>query len=395
MFFFRKIAEMNGKERGRSMKIAMLGHKQFPTRTGGVEVVVMELATRLAQRGHDVTVYDRGKIEGDSVVMGVRRIGTFTFKKQSLNAFLSSFFATFKILFKKYDIVHYHAIGPSVPIFLAHLFRKKTVSTIHGLNWRVDKWGKFAKKYLKFGEKMAAKYADDIVVLSEDMHQYFLDTYGRETTLILNGVSLIPETPPAIITREFGLEKDGYILYVGRVSPEKGPQDLIEGFKKSNTGKKLVIAGTVPDNDFGREIKAAAEGREDILFTGFAGGEMLHELYANCALYVLPSHTEGLALTLLEAMSCGARCLVSDIPENTCVLKEYGDSFAVADTDDLARMLECAVMREQPLRQEQMAYVASEYSYDRVVDRHIEMYERILNQKNKKKAKKVKKHADE
>lgn len=376
------------------MKIAMIGHKQFPTRTGGVEVVVLELATRLAQRGHDVTVYDRGKITGDKVVMGVRRIGTFTFKKQSLNAFLSSFFATFKILFKKYDIVHYHAIGPSVPIFLAHLFRKKTVSTIHGLNWRVDKWGGFAKKYLKFGEKMAAKYADEVVVLSEEMHQYFLDTYGRDTTLILNGVSLIPDTPADRITREFGLEKNGYIFYVGRISPEKGPQDLIEGFKKSHTGLKLVIAGTVPDNEFGSAVKAAAEGREDIVFTGFAGGDLLYELYANCALYVLPSHTEGLALTLLEAMSCGAKCLVSDIPENTCVLKEYGDSFRVEDTDDLARMLEVAAKREHPLREEQMAYVAAQYSYDRVVDRHVEMYERILAKKNAKKQKKVKKNSD-
>ena len=369
------------------MKIAMLGHKQFPTRSGGVEVVVLELATRLAQRGHDVTVYDRGRVTGDSVVMGVKRVGTFTFKRQSLNAFLSSFFATFKILPKKYDIVHYHAIGPSVPIFLAHLFGKKTVSTIHGLNWRVDKWGSFAKKYLKFGERMAAKYADDIVVLSEDMHQYFLDTYGRETTLILNGVSIIPDTAPDVIKRDFGLDKGDYILYVGRVSPEKGPQDLIEGFKKSDTGKKLVIAGTVPDNEFGAQIKAAAEGRDDIIFTGFAGGDMLYELYSNCALYVLPSHTEGLALTLLEAMSCGARCLVSDIPENTCVLLEYGDSFKTEDTDDLAQMLKTAVERDNPLLGDEKEYVIRNYSYDRVVDKHIEMYERIINSKKVKKNK--------
>lgn len=366
------------------MKIAMLGHKQFPTRSGGVEVVVLELASRLAQRGHDVTVYDRGKIDGDEMVMGVRRVGTFTFKKQSLNAFLSSFFATFKILPKKYDIVHYHAIGPSVPIFLAHLFRKNTVSTIHGLNWRVDKWGSFAKKYLKLGEKMAVKYADEIVVLSEDMHRYFLDTYGRDTTLILNGVSAVPETPAKIITERFGLKKDDYLFYVGRISPEKGPQDLIEGFKKSNTGKKLVIAGTVPDNEFGDSIRAAAEGCEDIIFTGFADGDLLNELYSNCALYVLPSHTEGLALTLLEAMSCGAKCLVSDIPENTCVLGDFGYSFRVSDTDDLARVLEEAVADVNTRPEEEKAFVAENYSYDRVVDRHVEMYERILSKKGKK-----------
>ena len=366
------------------MKIAMLGHKQFPTRTGGVEVVVAELAPRLAARGVEVTVYDRGKIEGPEEVMGVKRVGTFTFKKQSLNAFLSSFFATFKILPKKYDIVHYHAIGPSVPLFLAHLFRKNTVSTIHGLNWRVDKWGKFAKKYLRLGEKIAAKYADEVVVLSEDMHQYFLDTYGRDTTLILNGVSSVPYTEPEVITERFGLEGGDYLLYVGRISPEKGPQDLIEGFKKSRCGKKLVIAGSLPDNEFGAQIRAAAEGRDDIVFTGFAGEELLRELYSNCALYVLPSHTEGLALTLLEAMSVGAKCLVSDIPENTCVLGDFGFSFKVEDTDDLARQLENAVLADNPDPEGEKEYVSINYSYDRVVDQHIEMYERIISKKAKR-----------
>ena len=370
------------------MKIAMLGHKQFPTRSGGVEVVVMELATRLAAKGHEVTVYDRGKIEGPSVVMGVKRIGTFTFKKQSLNAFLSSFFATFKILFKKYDIVHYHAIGPCVPLCVAHFFGKKTVATIHGLNWRVDKWGKFAKKYLMLGERIAAKYADDIVVLSEDMHKYFLDTYGRDTTLIINGVSDIPYTAPRIITERFGLEGGDYILYVGRISPEKGPQDLIEGFKKSSTGKKLVIAGAVPDNEFGASIKKAAEGRDDIIFAGFAGGELLYELYSNCALYVLPSHTEGLALTLLEAMSLGTKCLVSDITENTCVLGDYGFSFKVSDTDDLGRVLDKAVAAPDPDPEGEKRFVHDNYSYDRVVDRHIEMYEKVISNRSKKRSKK-------
>lgn len=366
------------------MKIAMLGHKQFPTRSGGVEVVVLELASRLAERGHEVTVYDRGKITGDPVVMGVRRIGTFTFKRQSLNAFLSSFFATFKLLPGKYDIVHYHAIGPSVPLLLAHIFRKNTVSTIHGLNWKVDKWGKFASAYLKLGEKIAAKYADEVVVLSEDMHRYFLETYGRDTTLILNGASIIPQTPAKLITEKFGLEKDGYILFIGRISPEKGPQDLIEGFKKSNCGKKLVIGGVLPDNEFGAEIRAAAEGRDDIVFTGFAQGEVLNELYSNCALYVLPSHTEGLALTLLESMSCGARCLVSDIPENTCVLRDFGSSFKVSDTGDLAKSLVKSLSNADCDPQAQIEYVRQNYSYDNVVDKHIEMYERILSKKRKK-----------
>ena len=353
------------------------------TRAGGVEVVVSELATRLAARGVDVTVYDRGRIDGPAEVLGVKRVGTFTFKKQSLNAFLSSFFATFKILPKKYDIVHYHAIGPSVPLLLAHIFRKNTVSTIHGLNWRVDKWGSFARKYLKLGEKIAAKYADEVVVLSEEMHRYFLDTYGRDTTLILNGVSMVPETPADLITSRFGLCGGDYLLYVGRISPEKGVQDLIEGFKLSDVGKKLVIAGEVPDNAFGASVREAAAGRDDIIFTGFAQGGLLAELYSNCALYVLPSHTEGLALTLLEAMSAGRKCLVSDIPENTCVLGDFGFHFRVSDTADLAKQLVIAAEGAHPDPQGEQEYVRANYSYDRVVDRHMEMYERIIRRKRK------------
>ena len=160
------------------MKIAMIGHKDFPCRSGGVEVGVYELATRLAQRGEDVTVYNRGKQKGHNKydALGVHVVRSFTLKKQSVNAMIYSFTATFHALFRHYDVIHYHAIGPSVPLVLAHLFGKRTVATVHGLNWRVDKWGSFASRYLKLGEKVLARYADEVVTLSEEMHQYFLDT---------------------------------------------------------------------------------------------------------------------------------------------------------------------------------------------------------------------------
>lgn len=363
------------------MKIAMIGHKDFPCRSGGVEVVVYELATRLAQRGEDVTVYNRGKQKGHNKydALGVHVVRSFTLKKQSVNAMIYSFTATIHALFRHYDVIHYHAIGPSVPLVLAHLFGKRTVATVHGLNWRVDKWGSFASRYLKLGEKVLARYADEVVTLSEEMHQYFLDTYGRDTALVKNAISLIPQTDDRLLREAYGLEKGSYILYIGRLSPEKGPQDLVAAYKRVGLSQKLVIAGEMPDNDFGRELTALIDDDDNIVLPGFVSGDTMHALYSNCALYVLPSHTEGLALTLLEAMSCGANCLVSDIVENTAVLGDFGHAFAVSNIDDLARALRETVddTRLPEAVDAQMAHVREHYSYDRVIDEMMTIYRKV------------------
>lgn len=362
------------------MKIAMIGHKDFPCRSGGVEVVVYELATRLADHGEDITVYNRGKEKNHNKykALGVNVKRSFTFKKQSLNAMVYSFTATFNALFSKYDIIHYHAIGPSVPLFIAHLFGKKTVATVHGLNWKVDKWNSFASNYLKLGEKILAKYADEVVTLSDEMHQYFLDTYKRDTMLIKNGVTPIPKTSDTVIEKNFGIKQDEYFLYVGRISPEKGILDLIKAYKKGSFSKKLVIAGEIPDNDFGKEVKNLIGNDENIVCMGFAEGEMLNSLYSNCFLYVLPSHTEGLALTLLEAMSCGVDCLVSDIPENTVVIKDFGKTFKAFDVDDLSLKLKEYEKTSKIEKEKQIKYILENYGYENVVEEHLKLYRRVL-----------------
>lgn len=264
------------------MKIAMIGHKDFPSRSGGVEVVVYELSTKLSKKGHDVTVYNRSTCHENNgaETFGVKMKSAPTFKKESLNAMVASFTATFKALFGGYDVIHYHAIGPSVALFVARLFGKKTVATVHGLNWRCAKWGRFATAYLKFGERIIAKFANEVIVLSEDMEQYFLDTYGRKTVFIKNAIEPLEETPCNIIKDKYGLEKNDYVLYLARISREKGLHYLISGYKKSGIKQKLVIAGALPDNDYGNEIKSLAEDRDDIIFTGFVNLDLIKELYS-------------------------------------------------------------------------------------------------------------------
>lgn len=131
-----------------------------------------------------------------------------------------------------------------------------------------------------------------------------------------------------IITMKFNLVKDDYILYVGRLVPEKGLEYLIKAFKMIKTSKKLVIAGGASDtNEFEQRLRYLSDTNENIIFTGFVQGEILEELYSNAYIYVLPSDLEGMPLSLLEAMSYGNCCMVSDIEECSSVIQENGITF--------------------------------------------------------------------
>ena len=172
-------------------------------------------------------------------------------------------------------------------------------------------------------KKNAAKYADEVIVLSKEAQDYFKETYGRETHFIPNGVNRPQIREASLITDKFGLKKDSYILFLGRLVPEKGIRYLVEAFKNVKTDKKLVIAGGSSDTDsFTEELKELAKGDDRILFTGFVQGAMLGELYSNAYIYTLPSDLEGMPLSLLEAMSYGNCCLVSDIPECAEVVED-------------------------------------------------------------------------
>ena len=199
-------------------RIAMLGHKRIPSREGGVEIVVEELAVRMANLGHDVTCYNRKghHVSGQKFDLqnnkdsyrGVRIKTVFTIDKKGLAAMSSSFFAALKAAVGRYDVVHFHAEGPCAMLWLPKLFGKRCVATIHGLDWARSKWGGFAAKYIKFGEKVAAKYADEIIVLSKNVQHYFKQEYNRETTFIPNGVNKSERREADEITEAFGLKED-------------------------------------------------------------------------------------------------------------------------------------------------------------------------------------------
>ena len=369
------------------MKIAMIGHKRIPSREGGIEIVVGELSSRMAKLGNYVVAYNRKSkhIAGKEFKKiknweGVEIKWIPTPDSSKLNAIVYSFFATFCALFKRFDVLHFHAEGPSSMVLLAKLFKKRCVVTIHGLDWQRSKWGGFATKFLKFGEKTAAKYADEIIVLSKNVQQYFLDTYGRETVFIPNGISK-PEThEPKIIKEKYYLEKDGFILFLGRLVPEKNIHLLINAFKEIETDKKLVIAGGASHtSEYEGELKELAKGNENIIFTGFVEGRELDELFSNAYLYCLPSDLEGMPISLLEAMSYGCCCLTSDIPECTEVCGEYALSFKKADKEDLKskllQLLNNADLTEK-YKSSAQEYILKKYNWEEVCEKTLALYQK-------------------
>lgn len=380
------------------MRIAMIGHKRIPSREGGVEVVVDELSVRMAKLGHHVEAYNRfghhvsGKKydqeygwKGRKFYKGVRIYIVPTFRRSSLNAIVYTFFATIMALFHHYDVIHYHAEGPCAMLWLPHFLKRKVVVTIHGLDWQRAKWGNFASFVIKFGERMAAKYADDVIVLSDNVKRYFADVYHREVTYIPNGINRPKPQGQTVIGEKYGLEKDGYFLFLARIVPEKGLHYLIEAFSGLKTDKKLVIAGgSSQAMDYMEQIHRMAAKDERILMTDFVQGQVLEELYANAYAFVLPSDVEGMALTLLEAMSYGACCLVSDIRENTEVVEDKALTFKKGDVKDLRRQLAWMLSHPDEVRrmgEESVDYICGKYDWDDVTRRTLAVYEKAAGRK--------------
>lgn len=379
-------------DKNKSLNIAMLGHKHMLSREGGIEIVVYNLATRLASRGHHVVCYDRktanvadgSEVDTRGEYQGVKIIPVWTIEKKGLAAMTSSFTAALRAARTSADVVHIHAEGPAAMCGLVkfisrvHKHKPRIIVTIHGLDWQRAKWGGFASKYIKFGERQAVKKADEIIVLSRGVQEYFQSTYGRRTVFIPNGVTAPTPVEAQEIKKLWGLEKDGFVLFLGRIVPEKGLRYLIDAWKNIKTDKRLVIAGGSSDTaDFMDELKSMSRGLDSVIFTGFQQGRVLEELYSNAYIYTLPSDLEGMPLSLLEAMSYGNCCLVSDICECVEVVEDKARTFRRSDVEGLRRALQ-ELLDEPELveryKAEAAEFICGKYNWDDVVDRTVELY---------------------
>jgi exopolysaccharide biosynthesis WecB/TagA/CpsF family protein len=396
------------------MKIAVLGTRGFPGVQGGIEKHCEQLYTRLAKNGCDITVFARKPYVSFDHCMykGVSVIAVDCTTNKYLEAVIHTFVCMVKARKLKPDILHIHGIGPSLYVPLARLLGFKIVITSHGPDYKRMKWPIWAKFCLRIGERIGSLYADEIITITKGIADDIKNMYRRNSNIIPNGVDrpIIVDSDESL--KKFGLQKQKYVLTVGRFVPEKGFHDLIEAFNRQQTSNhrsqapahhsdrskytgqasrksqddkwKLVIVGSADHEDhYSRELKLKAKKNNCIILTGSLRGLPLEELYSHAGLFVLPSYYEGLSIVLLEAMSYGLSCVVSDITPNKYVGLSDDRYFKVGRVDLLEEKLK--VFLNKPLKQEekkeQIEMVAEKYSWDNIASETLKVYDSILHKK--------------
>lgn len=364
------------------MKIVVTGTRGIPRIMGGVETHCEELFPRIAAMGHDVTVIRRSCYVTDdnrvSEYRGVKLRDIYAPRKKSLEAIVHTFLAVLEARRMKADVLHIHAIGPSIMVPLARLLGLRVVMTHHGPDYDRQKWGFLARTMLKMGERCGARHSNAVIAISHVIADILMKKYNRQSHLIFNGVNKPAISGKDDYTTSLGLERGCYVVAVGRFVKEKCFDQLIEAFTMlPPSGFKLVIAGDADhEDDFSRSLKSLAR-EKGVVLTGFIRGERLSQLLAGATLFVLPSSHEGLPISLLEAMSYSRDVLVSDIPANRLPELNSTDFFPCGDITALSQ----AMARKLHNPQLSRSYDLHNYDWDHIASQTVEVYDNILKNK--------------
>lgn len=321
--------------------MAFIGGRGVISKYSGIETYYEEVGRRLAQMGHEVTVYCRTYFTPALAEHhGMRLVRLPTIRSKHLETVIHTLLSTAHALTQSYEVVHYHALGPALFSFLPRLLGKKTAVTVQGLDWQRKKWGRLASAVLRLGERASVQLPNGTMVVSQALQRRYRETHGIEAFYVPNG-GVLRERSESRAILERRLEPGKYVLFLGRFSPEKGCHLLVEAFEQIETDVKLVMAGASSYCDeYSQELRTHASER--IRMFDWVSGEILDELLTNAMLFVLPSDLEGLSLALLDAMGAGLCVLTSDVPENREVVDGAGFTFqhgSAADLGDRLRFL--------------------------------------------------------
>lgn len=366
------------------MKIFVIGTRGIPDIPGGVEKHCQELFPRIAARGHEVLLCTRSSYVTQKINEwhGVKLINCFAPRRKCLEAIVHTFIALLKARLYHPDIVHIHAIGPSLLTPLAKVMGLKVVVTNHGPDYDRQKWGRLAKFVLRLGEKMGARYADEVIAISPIIQNIIHERYRRSSNLIYNGVTLAGKSKGADFLTRINVEPGKYILAVARLVPEKGLHDLIEAFRTFEGDYKLVIAGDADyETEYSQSLKQKAGEDDRIIMTGYITGESLNQVYSHARLFVLPSYHEGLPIALLEAMSYGLPVLVSDIPANLDVGLSSERYFKCGDVNDLRKKIEWLYPKSisESEKNSYRLLIEEKYNWTKIAEQTIEVYKKALS----------------
>jgi glycosyltransferase involved in cell wall biosynthesis len=369
------------------MKIVVIGTRGFPGVQGGVESHCEHLYSHLAKSGDDITVFTRLPYTGpgDKTYEGVKLLPVSCPRNKFLEALIHTFKCVLKARSINPDILHIHAVGPSLFVPLARLLGMKVVVTNHGPDYMRKKWPLPAKLFLKFCERMGMNYANEVITIAGNIADDISKKYGRESTVIPNGVEIPLKADTDVYIKKYGLEKKKYIFTLGRLVPEKGFDDLIEAFNQTVAdGWKLVIAGDADhEGNYSRNLKARVRKHENIIMPGFLKNQPLHEIFSHTGLFVLPSYYEGLPIVLLEAMSYGLSCIASDIPANKNVPLDEERFFKTGDIGMLASKIAHFIRKpwinDESLKQVRL--ISEKYNWANIAQETVLVYKRVVERR--------------
>jgi glycosyltransferase involved in cell wall biosynthesis len=365
------------------MRIAMIGSRGIPARIGGVEHVVESLTSHLTRKGHEVLVYGRKHyIEGAGAPEAGRCIVTAGVSGKHLDSFTHSASAAWDVLRRGVDIVHIHSPGPALWSWLPALARLPIVFTVHAPDWEREKWSLPAKFAIRGGLSVGMKCARAVTAVSENLAAELSEKFGRAVRCVPNGAEPAEALEPDLI-RQWGLEKEGFALHVGRIVPEKRLHILLQAWGQAGLSIPLIIAAEDSEKEYARQCRQNAP--EGVRFVGPQHGKNLAELYSNAAMVVQPSLLEGASLVLLESASYGRCVVLTDIPANREILGEAGLYFSGQDIGELAGEISRCYLKEslrEDIGKRARLRVTEKFSMSDIASRLEAVYEDVLGQSN-------------
>ena len=369
-------------------KVTMLGLRGIPGVQGGVEKHVEMLAAMLTSLGWKIEVVGRHRYVRDRAshdLDGIKVVSLWAPRRAAFEALFHTFIGVFYAAFRRPDILHIHAVGPSLMVPLARLFGLKVVVTHHGYDYDRQKWGHFAKAMLRLGEYFGIRYSHGRIAVSNDIARTMQTRHGVAVDFVPNGVAVLSGTTPTGILDEFGLTPRKYILLAARFVPEKRQSDLIRAFARlDDPSWRLVLVGDAEfDSAYAREVRQLANETPGVVLTGFQSGERLAEIFANAGLFVLPSSHEGMPIALLEALAYGLPVLASDIIPNTELGLAEENYFPLGNIDALAEAM-ARRMHSMPSEDEMRRNAkeaATTYSWSGVAKQTDAIYRAVLGEK--------------
>ncbi|MBD5232240.1 MAG: glycosyltransferase family 4 protein [Bacteroidales bacterium] len=369
---------MKNSDKKHNRSLAVIGIRGFPGVQGGVESHCEQLIPRLARQLH-CRVFRRKPYLTDASHTEIPGVSFTDLTSTRIGGFESlwhTFKASLRLILSRPDVVNVHNIGPGLFTPLLRLAGLKVVLTYHSPNYEHDKWSAPAKLLLRVAEKLSLGFANHIIFVSPVQRARYSEKILRKSTAIPNGITPIGIDRNTGFLERHSLRPGGYILAVGRLTPEKGFDNLIRAVNLlPDPHARLVIAGSADHNPAYLDYLKSLDTHSRTLFTGYTYGADLAQLYTHASLYVLSSHNEGFPMVLLEAMSHDLPIVSTDIPaahiiplpaENYC---KDRDPQAMADA--IARVLE---------KQERPTYDLTPYDWDNIATQTLEIYRPLLRE---------------